>query len=53
MRKMEMKIKAFGLEWFRPNGKRVRVSQRVGDSMRNQARGGGRVGPQPERICLP
>lgn len=29
------------------------MSQRVGDSMRNHASGGGRLGPQPDLWCLP
>ncbi|TQD69533.1 hypothetical protein C1H46_044934 [Malus baccata] len=48
-----MSKRAFGLEEWRPEGKRRRVSQRVGDSMRNQARGGDIVGPHPGRRCLP
>ncbi|KAM2468116.1 hypothetical protein FF1_009829 [Malus domestica] len=39
-----MSKRAFGLDEWRPEGKRRRVSQRVGLFMRNQARGGDTVG---------
>ena len=48
-----MRARDLGFELWIPNGKRRRVSQRVGLSMRNQASGADMVGPQPGRRCLP
>lgn len=48
-----MRMRDLALEEFLPKGKIKSVSQRVGLSMRNQARAGEMVGPHPERWCLP
>ena len=48
-----MRKRDLGFEEWDPKGKRRRVSHKVGLSMRNQAKGGDMVGPQPGRLCLP
>lgn len=46
-------MRDLGFVKCRPDGKRRRVNQRVGLSIRNQASGGEMVGPHPGRWCLP